>query len=118
MPFYGKIARLPSHLREQLNRRMENGEPGVRLVAWLNTLPEVKAVLESDFDGREISEQNLSEWKDHGYRDWQAHQDSLALTRDTIANARELLALAGGDIAESLATVVATRYAAALKATR
>jgi hypothetical protein len=115
MPRYGKIARLPRHLREELNRRIDNGEPGVRLVAWLNTLPEVNQVLESDFDGREISEQNLSEWKDHGFRKWHAHQDALALTRDVIANADELAKASGGALADSLAIAVAARYATALE---
>jgi hypothetical protein len=66
----GKIARLPSQTREQLNRRLEDGEPGKRLVQWLNELPQVKEMLERDFAGRPISEQNLSEWKQGGYQDW------------------------------------------------
>ena len=59
----GKIARLPRLIREQLNRRLEDGEPGVEALAWLNALPEVLTVLEKDFAGRPISVQNLSEWK-------------------------------------------------------
>lgn len=35
----GKIAWLPRTIREQLNRRLEDGEPGSDLVAWLNALP-------------------------------------------------------------------------------
>lgn len=55
----GKIARLPRDIRNQLNRRMADGETGVRLVEWLNGLPAVRAVLEQEFGGREINEQNL-----------------------------------------------------------
>jgi len=29
----GKIARLPREIREQLNRRLQDGEPGKRLVS-------------------------------------------------------------------------------------
>lgn len=112
---FGKIAHLPPHIRDEVNRRLDKGEMGTRLVEWLNTLPEVKQVLEAHFDKPEISEQNLSEWKEHGYRDWRAQQDSVALTREIMANARELLAQCGGELTESLATVVAARYAAALK---
>ena len=41
----GKIARLPRAVREELNRRLLNGETGARLVAWLNGHPETKRVL-------------------------------------------------------------------------
>jgi hypothetical protein len=34
----GKIARLPRELRDELNRRLREGEPGIRLVEWLNSL--------------------------------------------------------------------------------
>ena len=37
----GKIARLPQPIREQINRRLENGEEGKQIAEWLNTLPEV-----------------------------------------------------------------------------
>ncbi len=62
----GKIARLPHELREELNRRLQDGEPGAELVGWLNELPEVQTVLAEHFAGRPITEQNLSEWKTGG----------------------------------------------------
>ncbi len=46
----GKIARLPREIRDQLNQRLLDGQPGRRLVTWLNSLPEVKQVLATDFD--------------------------------------------------------------------
>jgi hypothetical protein len=62
----GKIARLPRHIRDQLNRHLDDGEPGNRLVEWLNSLDEVKDMLHEDFGGRPVSEQNLSDWKQGG----------------------------------------------------
>ena len=38
----GKIAKLPSTIRDDLNCRMEKGEDGPELLAWLNGLPEVQ----------------------------------------------------------------------------
>ena len=78
----GKIARLPRAIRDELNRRLDDGEQGVRLVEWLNGLPEVKKVLESDFEGRAITEDNLAEWKNGGFLDWQAQQETLSLVRE------------------------------------
>jgi hypothetical protein len=66
----GKIAKIPDHIREQLNTRLRNNEPIVRLVAWLNTLPEVHTTLAEQFSGRPIKRQNLAEWKQHSYKQW------------------------------------------------
>ena len=56
----GKIARLPRKLREELNVRLQNGEAGTELVEWLNGLAAAEKVLKARFEGRPISEQNLS----------------------------------------------------------
>jgi hypothetical protein len=77
----GKIARLPRIIRDQLNQRLDDGEQGAPLVAWLNSLPEVQAVLTRDFEGKAIRQQNLSEWRKGGYRDWQAKSDLLEMAQ-------------------------------------
>jgi hypothetical protein len=41
----GKIARLPEEIREELNRRLANGEPGRAVLPWLEGLPAVKQVM-------------------------------------------------------------------------
>jgi len=105
----GKIARLPRELREQVNSRLDNGEPAVRLVEWLNGLPEVRQVLQTHFDGSPVTQENLSRWKTGGFRDWESRQAMLA-------QARALAVAADGRLTDHLATVLATRYAAALSA--
>ena len=47
----GKIGRLPKAIQEPVNRRLESDEKGRTLVAWLNALPEVQAVLAMEFAG-------------------------------------------------------------------
>jgi hypothetical protein len=110
----GKIARLPRNVRGQLNRRLSDGEPGVQLVAWLNSLPEVQAVLAREFEGRAITEQNLSEWKQGGFLDWQTRQETLEQVRELAGDAAELTEATNGLLADHLSTVVSARYAAAL----
>jgi hypothetical protein len=107
----GKIARLPRELRDELNRRLREGEPGIRLVEWLNALAPVRQVLTQDFNGREISEQNLSEWKQGGYQDWLARQETLACARELAGDAGELTAAADGSLADHLAVALSARYA-------
>src|SRR6266851_4484844 len=68
----GKIARLPHDIREQLNRRLNDGEQAHSILEWLNSVPEVQAVLAASFDGRPLNKVNLTEWRHGGYRDWLA----------------------------------------------
>lgn len=107
----GKIARLPRDIRNQLNRRLQDGEPGNRLVEWLNSLPEVRQVLAEDFGGREINEQNFSDWKAGGHQDWLARQETLACARELAGDADELAEAADGSLANHLAVVLSARYA-------
>ena len=72
-----KIARLPAAIREQLNRRLHNGELGKTILAWLNELPETKKILGDIFAGKAVTHQNLSEWRRGGYQDWLLHQQRL-----------------------------------------
>lgn len=110
----GKISRLPRELREELNRRLADGQPGNVLLVWLNGLPQVTEVLSRDFGGVAISKQNLSEWRSGGFAEWQARQETLAQARELAADARELTAATEGRLTDHLAAVLAARYAAAL----
>jgi hypothetical protein len=111
----GKIARLPRDLREELNRRLENGEPGVGLVDWLNSLPAVQQVLQAQFGGRPINEQNLSDWKAGGYQDWQEQEEKRGLLRQLTEEAGELSEDAGGDACQCLAAVLTAELALAAR---
>ncbi|MEI7819473.1 MAG: hypothetical protein WCK55_01045 [Verrucomicrobiota bacterium] len=93
----GKIARLPRQIREELNRRLSDGEVGKRLVHWLNTLPEVQAVLAAEFGRRPINEQNLSDWKQGGFEDWLRHQEARAWVQ-SLAEEEDALRAESGSI--------------------
>ncbi len=112
----GKIARLPREVREQLNRRLDDGEEGKHLVEWLNTLPEVRAVLAEHFGGRPVSEQNLTEWKQGGYRDWQVRQQALEFLRGLDSDDTAEQHALNGPLTEKLGRWLALRYAAAAQA--
>jgi len=106
----GKIARLPAPIREELNQRLFDGETGRRLIAWLNGLPAVQAIVAAEFHGQPMAECNLSRWKRTGYKSWkQAREMREAgaamiqevpempeLTRKTLLN--RVAALLTGDL--------------------
>ena len=82
MTRHGKVARLPKAIRDELNRRLANGEQGKRLVVWLNGLDTVQAILKEDFEGKLISEANLTGWKQGGYQDWRQREEVSALAAE------------------------------------
>jgi hypothetical protein len=73
---HGKIARLPLTVRTELNQRLLNGDKGADLVAWLNSRPDVQQVMNAHFAGAELTETNLSRWREGGYQDWLAEESA------------------------------------------
>jgi hypothetical protein len=78
----GKIGRLPETIREQVNRRLADGEPSGTVLEWLNALPEARTVVAAQFGGVPISNVNLSRWRTGGYRDWHAARERRATVRE------------------------------------
>jgi hypothetical protein len=71
----GKIARLPETVRNEVNRKLEDGLLAKEILAWLNGLPEVQEILARQFEGNPISEVNLTHWRKGGFADWRARRD-------------------------------------------
>jgi hypothetical protein len=82
----GKIGRLPKQIRDELNHRLEDGEPGGNILEWLNALPAVMAMLAVGFGGGQISAQNLSNWRRGGFQHWLKQQERRNLVRELAEN--------------------------------
>jgi len=111
----GKIARLPHAIRDELNRRLNDGEPGTALLRWLNNHPDVKAVLAAHFDGRPISHANLTAWKQGAFLVWQARRDLFDELQSTVGDTAKL-AESCDSVINHVAALLSARYAAALAA--
>ncbi len=108
----GKIARLPKPIRDQLARRIDNGEQGKDLVEWLNGLPAVQEVLDEQFAARPINEQNLSEWKQGGYPEWLRQEETRSLVSKLTEQSDDLDDAADGqEISDCLAGFLAAELA-------
>ncbi|HEY3761249.1 MAG TPA: hypothetical protein VGN23_05835 [Verrucomicrobiae bacterium] len=108
----GKIARLPKHVRDELNRRLRDGEEGKKLVEWLNIQESVREVLKDKFAGRAITEQNLSEWKNGGYVEWVQDEETCERVCHLAERAGDLENAAGeADISDLLSRVLAAELA-------
>ncbi len=106
----GKIARLPREVREQLNRRLLDGEKGQTLLVWLNSHKKVQGILKAEFDGRGISKQNLSEWMHGGYREWVFQQEAIEVVRRMDIDAAELNKASKTPLIDLLSRRLAAQY--------
>ncbi len=105
----GKIARLPNDIREELNRRLLDGQPASDILPWLNGLAPVRKILDTKFKGASIKRQNLDYWRRTGYQFWlQQEQAFLALYRIS-RDARSVTQADCQALARGTATVVASR---------
>jgi hypothetical protein len=109
----GKIARLPRNIREELNRRLRDGESGTKLLAWLNALPEVQCIVAQEFGGRPVHAQNLTVWRRSGYKDWLQMEQAAELVRHPFTEADELKSVLDEPASDKLGTWLAARYAVA-----
>ncbi|MEO6034512.1 MAG: hypothetical protein ABIQ35_04580 [Verrucomicrobiota bacterium] len=108
----GKIARLPKHIHDMVGEKLSNGEQCKQLVEWLNGVNCVQEVLKEQFQGRPVSEQNHSEWKQGGYQDWQRDQETKQfITRLTELSGDLDEASDGKEISDRFAAVVAAEIA-------
>jgi hypothetical protein len=110
-----KIARLPQGIREQINRRLQNGGSAKEIGEWVNTQSEVKALMAAEFEGAPIVEANLVSWKVGGYRHWEEQQQALEAAVQFGENAAEIAQAAGGQLADHLALCMTARIAVALR---
>ena len=111
----GKIARLPAAIREELNRRLLDGEQGKQLVEWLNGLPQAQAVMQAHFQGHPISEKNLSEWKTGGFLAWEAGQRMVDTVWSVMDGTKGLETVAKEDLTHRMALMLAAKMAAEMQ---
>jgi hypothetical protein len=70
-----KIGRLPRTVREELNRRLQQREPGAPLAKWLNGLPEAQSASPGKPGYAKITIEDIADWKRGGFREWEARQE-------------------------------------------
>jgi hypothetical protein len=109
----GKLSRLPAPLREQLNLRLANNEPARTILAWLNALPEVRAILKAFFDGKPIRENNLTEYRQRGFRRSQMYQDALEFSAESHPDLPPQKQIPPERIIHQLVQWISLRFAAA-----
>ena len=106
----GKIAHLPRDLRDRVCQCIYENASLTQLAKELNEIPQVQSMLAARFEAVPISQQNLSEWKAGGYRDWLLKRQLLDHQAETVADAQELAQTAEG-LADHLFGMLTLDYA-------
>lgn len=104
---FGKIARLPHDIREQLNLRLHDNKTYPEILVWLNELPAVKETLAARFDGKPINAPNLTHWRQTGYQRWCREREHIADAEKLGEFAATFTKAAGGHFAPAAAAVTA-----------
>ena len=74
-----------------------------------------QAALLAESRDPKVNEEDVSNWKQGGYRDWLAQQEAVAEVRRIVAEAKELSRAADGVLTDNLAAWIAARYAIATR---
>jgi hypothetical protein len=111
----GKIARLPAELREEVCRRLHDGQTAAAVLGWLHAQPAAVDMLARDFGGEPVSPQNLSEWRAGGFQDWLANRERVDRIR-ALADAAHSVAAAGDmQLSEGAAAIAGGKLLEALE---
>jgi hypothetical protein len=102
----GKIARCPLAIRQEVNRRLLDGQPASKILPWLNSDEQVLQVLDEHFGEEPVTAQNLSEWRQGGYRDWLKRRENITRTKELATYAAELGQAAGGSLNDGSAAIL------------
>jgi hypothetical protein len=98
--------------RDELGRRIEDGEPGADIVQWLNGIPAVQEILQEQFGGRAITEKNLSDWRNSGHAEWLRQEQALEVAARLTERSDGLAETAGGkSLSDRFACVLAAELA-------
>lgn len=106
----GKIARCPLPIREEVNRRLLDGQTGPTILRWLNAQEAVLRVLDEHFGEEPVTAQNLSEWRQGGYQEWLGRRDRVEATKDLANFAAKLGEAAGGSLADGSAAILGGKF--------
>ncbi len=111
----GKIARLPERIRDEVCRRLLDGQTGPEICTWVNRVPEVKAILKAHFGGKPIRDNNLSEWRKGGFIEWRDRREMVAETKDLARFSIEMARADGQNLTEGAAVIVAGKFVKLLR---
>ena len=108
--YRSKIGRLPYAIRNEVCERIRDGHVGEEIVGWINKHPIYKALKLPA-----VSAQNLSAWRDSGFKDWMNDQERTEHLRNLAEFADAIAQKTGGDPSAVGSRILAGRLLNALE---
>jgi hypothetical protein len=105
----GKIASLPARIREEVNRRLLDGETAPQIIKWLSSEPDVARVLEERWKGEAVSDNNISQWREGGYEDWKKQNERIEAIKTLSDYSFKLARAAGRSLSEGATAIAGGR---------
>jgi hypothetical protein len=112
----GKIATLPAKIREEINRRLHDGQQARQILPWLNADKDVLRVLDEKWHEQPVSSSNLSEWRLGGYQDWLKRNERVDAIKTLSDYSLKVAQAAGGSITQGAAAIAGGRVMELLEA--
>lgn len=111
----GKIAQCPRAIREEVCRRLDDGQQGPEILAWLNAQPDVVKLIAEEWNGHAISDNNLSQWFKGGFQEWRTQQIGVEETQKLAEFSVKLAKATGGSMSEGAVALAGGKIMAALE---
>ncbi|MCE0497852.1 MAG: hypothetical protein LV481_07905 [Methylacidiphilales bacterium] len=106
---------MPSAIREEVNRRIEDNQFYQEIADWLNSREEVRKILAEKWEGIPVDRRTISSWHRGGYIEWQKKREHLANLKELSEYALKLGEAAGGSVADGSAAIVGGRIMSILE---
>jgi hypothetical protein len=111
----GKINFLPSVVRNEINRRIEDNQTSKDIAAWLNAQEEVRKILAERWGGQPLSKDAIDRWRQKGYKEWRRKREELDNLKELAEYALKLGQAAGGSVADGSAAIAGGRIMSILE---
>lgn len=92
-----KISRLPWKIRNTICEMLSDGRRGADVCAYANATKEWRALRKADPALIDITEQNVSQWRTSGYKEWQAERARHERLRTATETAHHIAEATGGN---------------------
>jgi hypothetical protein len=105
----GKIESIPWDIRREVHQRLLDGQTGSQILPWLNALNPVRKVLDRSFASVDVSDENLSNFRDGPHREWLRRHEREQHIRSLTEYAHQLAEAAGGSMSTGAQAIAAGR---------
>jgi hypothetical protein len=116
MPRAGKIDSFPVAIREEVHRRLLDGETGSQILPWLNAHPKVRAILDRSFQGVDVSDENLSSFRNGPHQEWLRRREKAESLKSLAEYAAKLAGAAGQNMSAGAQAIATGRIMEVLEA--